>query len=151
MLVRPEKGKAGWAYLPDLSGEHEVVNFVGGVIRLLRQDYSGAIGLLQDVHKSSSNETLKIDSLLLQALAKIKMGMDAGPQIDAALELNPYLQTTIKYKIVSLVAKIKGGSAPARRVAVSELAHQISENSYLFSPRDEWFDTARIILAVLQR
>lgn len=150
--------EAGWLYLPGLSGDNpelrgddDTVAFVGGVIRLLRRDYRHAIDLLQKVSTSSSSNTLKIDSLLLQALAKAQLGVDASPLIDAAIKINPYLQTTIKYKIISLVSQIKAASGTARKTAVSNLAQQISENSYLFSPYDDWLDTARKMLSEEQR
>jgi hypothetical protein len=78
VLVQPEdehgtkKGDAAWLYLPNLTGENQIVSFVGGLICLLREDYSGAIDLLQNAYRSSSNQTIKIDSRLFQALAKAK-------------------------------------------------------------------------------
>jgi len=157
ILVQPEdehgakKGRKGWLYLRELSGGNEVVDFVGGVIRLLRRDYRHAIDSLKKVSNSSLSSTVKIDSLLLQALAKTKLGADASPLIDSALEINPYLQITIKYKIISLVSQIKAASGRERKVAVSNLARQIAENSYLFSPQDDWLDIVRKILATVQR
>jgi hypothetical protein len=145
------KGEAGWLYLPDLSGDNEVVDFVGGLIRLLRRDYRRSINLLQRISRSGSSDTLKIDSLLLQALAKTKLGDDASPLIDSALKINPYLQTTIKYKIINLLSQIESASGAARKTAVSNLAQQIAESNYLFSPRDDWLDTARKILSEEQR
>jgi hypothetical protein len=157
VLTQPEdekganKGEAGWLYLPKLAGDDEVVDFVGGVIYLLRRDYHRAIYSLHKVASSSPNNTLKIDSLLLEALAKTKLGADADPLIDSALKINPYLQTSIEYKIISLVSQLEAASGTGRKIVLSNLARQISENSYLFSPSDDWLGTARKILSAEQR
>jgi hypothetical protein len=64
------------------------------------------------------------------------MGADASPLIDSALENNPYLQTTIKYMIISLVSKIETVSGVARKTAVSNLgAANCGKQLSILTPR----------------
>jgi hypothetical protein len=149
--VKNERGQQGWIYLPKLVGDNEVVNFVGGLIRLLRRDYSGAVELLARVSASGASVTLRVDSLLLQALATAKLNEDPGPVIDSAEKLNPYLQTTAKFKMVYLASLSRSGSASLREAAATALARQISEKGYMFAEGDPWLKTAREILTSIQR
>src|SRR4029077_21192114 len=66
-------------------------------------------------------------------------------------KLNPYLQTTIRYKIISLVSKIQAASGAESKAAVSKLEKQRSENRNIFSPHDEWLAGASKILSYAQR
>jgi hypothetical protein len=143
--VRAQSGQVGWVYLQKLDDETDVVDFVGGIIRLLRRDYLGAIDMLKNVSIASRSVMLRVDSLLLQALATAKMGNDPSAPIDSALKLDPYVQVSIKFKIMSLIWKIKKSSGEPRQTEISELLHQITENGYLFSPEDSWLDTSKRI------
>jgi hypothetical protein len=149
--VENELGQQGWIYLPKLAGDNEVINFVGGLIRLFRRDYSGAVELLAKVSGSGASVALKVDSLLLQALATAKLNHDPGALIDAAEKLNPYLQTVAKFKIVYLASLSQSGSARQKEAAISALAKQISEKGYMFAEGDPWFKTAQNIITSTQR
>jgi hypothetical protein len=143
--VRVQSGHVGWVYLPKLDDEIDFVDFAGGLIRLFRRDYSGAIDMLKDVSSDSRSMMLRVDSLLLQALAIAKMGKDPSGLINAALEINPYLQVSIRFKIINLLAKIKQSSASLKQGFLEDVLKQIAEYSYLFSPEDHWLDTSKRI------
>jgi len=149
--VKNEIGQQGWIYLPKLAGDNEVINFVGGLIRLFRRDYSGAVELLARVSASGASVALKVDSLLVQALATAKTNDDPGSLIDAAEKLNPCLQTTAKFKIVYLASLSQSGSAKQKEAAASALAQQISEKGYMFAEDDPWFKNARKFSTSIQR
>jgi hypothetical protein len=125
--VKNERGQEGWIYLPKLAGDNEIVNFVGGLIRLLRRDYSGAVELLAKVSASDASVGLKVDSFHLQALATAKLNNDPGTFIYSAKKLNPYLQATEKFEMVYLASQIQSGSPTLREAAASVLAREISE------------------------
>jgi hypothetical protein len=131
-----QSGKEGWVALPKF--EADSIDFVGGLICLFRRDYPGAINVLRNVSASSKSTMLRIDSFLLQALAKAKMREDPSALIDSALELDPYLQVSIKFKIMCLIEQMLSCSGDARRAKSSELLKQISESAYLFSSEDSW-------------
>jgi hypothetical protein len=149
--VNYNDGQPGWIYVPELQGDITVVDYVAGVIRLLRWDYLKAIEMLRKSAASGKESPLKIDSLLLQALATAKLKKNPGPLIESAEQLNPYLQTTAKYKIVWLISRVEAASAKHRQAAISSLANEIAAKDYLFGPDDQWLATARKILAVFQR
>jgi hypothetical protein len=149
--VQTGRGKQGWIYLPKLDGDNEVVNFVGGLICLLRRDYRGAIELLDRVSASDTTINLRVDSFLLQALAAAKLHRDPGSLIDAAEKLNPYLQTTAKFKMVYLAYLSQLGSGRKRQSAASALKRQISETGYMFAEDDPWLPRANAFLKALDR
>jgi hypothetical protein len=142
--VVPDVGAPGWIYLPKLSSEVEIVNFAGGLMRLFRGDYPGAIELLQKTSDTTAATSLKIDALLIQAIAKAKQNQDPIPTIDAAAELNPHLQVSVKFKVAALVWKWSTQAAsPQRKREVAETLEQvISDKEYLFSPTDKWLTAA---------
>jgi len=140
-----QSGKEGWVVLPKLNDEGDVIDFVGGLISMFRRDYPGAIRVLKNVSASSKSTMLRIDSFLLQALAKAKMREDPSALIDSALELDPYLQIGIKFKIMSLIQQMLSCSGEARQAKFSELLKQISESRYLFSSEDDWLATCNEI------
>jgi hypothetical protein len=140
-----QSGKEGWVALPKLGDEADVIDFVGGLISLFRRDYPGAINVLRNVSASSKSTILRIDSFLLQALAKAKMKEDPSALVDSALELDPYLQVSVKYKIMSLIEQMLSCSGDARQAKFSELFKQISESGYLFPYEDSWLATSKQI------
>jgi hypothetical protein len=148
--VQTVRGQQGWIYLPKLDGDDKVVDFVGGLIRLFRRDYRGAIVLLARVSASDTSINIRVDSLLLQALATVKLGGDPGSLINSAEKLDPYLQATAKFKIVYLAFLTKSGSARRRQTAASALARKISDTRYMFAEDDPWLQAARKLLASVQ-
>jgi hypothetical protein len=144
--VQAENGQEGWVAVPQLDSNADLAfDFVGGLISLFRRDYPRAIKMLRDVSTSSESTIIRIDSLLLQALANVRMGEDPSGLINSALELNPYLQVSIKFKIVNLIAQMLSASGEAREAKALELLKRISESSYLFPAEDDWLDTSKKI------
>jgi hypothetical protein len=148
-FVKPTGGKPGWVYLPRLSGEIAIVDFAGGLLRLYRGDYAGAIDLLVKVSESESGAgtRLKIDSLLLQALALAKLGGNPTQKIDVAIRLNPYLQVCYKFKIQALAGQylVTQDSPDNQRSIAKQIDQTLESSAYLFSENDEWFAAARRI------
>ncbi len=58
-VLSEDTGAKGWIYVPELSADTEIVNFTGGLIRLLRADYAGAIQLFRKVQSSDAGTSVK--------------------------------------------------------------------------------------------
>src|SRR5258708_3785602 len=127
-------GHMGWVYFPELKGDIPIVDYVIGIIRLLRCDYQAAIDMLSRSAASADNTSapLKIDSLLMEALATAKLKRDPGVQLELAEKLNPYLQSTAKFKIVYLISKIQAGPTKNKQASLSALESEIAATSYIF-------------------
>lgn len=99
----------GWVKLPGLSNNRsEVTDFAGGLIRIFRRDWSGAIDLLSRVTKTpSAPVSIRISSYQLMAAASQSLHDQAGTPnrsveyAEAAEKLNPYLRWTVKYKCMA--------------------------------------------------
>jgi inositol transport system substrate-binding protein len=142
--------RKGWICLPELPGEKEVVDFAAGLARLLCQDYDGAATALAPVSGSHVTDgPLKIDSLLLQALAAAHLNTDPTPFVEAAEEMNPFLKATAEYKITNLVWKSQMGTESEKEKAVADLQSTYLEDKYMFTPVDPWFQKCQTVLASL--
>jgi hypothetical protein len=139
------EGKRGWVYLPQLSQERsEVVDFVGGLIRIFRSDWVGAAALMSRVvDNPSTPTTLKIDALLYKAYAKAQRGMNGGEELREAYRLNPYSQATITYWIMQRLARLihskKSGAAEDLILSqIRDIRQLINTHKYLFFAGHPW-------------
>lgn len=148
--VEAEGGVRGWVYLPNLNGDVPVVSLAAGLIRLFRHDFPGAIQLLDQVSKNQIPTSLKIDTLLLKAIALENAEKDPTAPIDAALQLNPHLRTTVEFKLVQLAWELKGSSPTGKHRAALEMSKVIKDYGYLFPPEDQMLSQARHILTALK-
>ena len=147
------EGKRGWVYLPRLSKErNEVVDFVGGVIRIFRSDWTGATTLMDRVINNPSSPTaLRIDALLYKAYSQEQRGRDGEKELRIAYALNPYSRTTLKYWVMSRFARLIRNreieSFPDRSPAgIREIQELVKAHTYLFSKKDTWL--AQVLTAV---
>jgi hypothetical protein len=146
-------GTKGWIRLPRLSREHsEVVDFVGGVVRVFRQDWDGAAKLLQRVVDNANAPTsIRIESYLYLAFAADQSGHDSLQWIRKAYDLNPYSKKTLQYLCMSHLAvytrmpsPIRAGGGGAQRLEA--LANIININRALYSRDDPWFHSLRFFI-----
>ncbi len=149
--------KTGWILLPNISTHRsEVVDFVGGVIRMMRADWFGAIKLFDEVLKNNHTSTsIKIDSYLYKALAKYRTGSSPQVELNNALELNPYLKTTIKYYLINQLSKLKTvinkkTSKNIKAELLEETDMFYNKNKYLFSKNDSFGLKIKAILECLK-
>lgn len=150
------EGKVGWVPLPKLSEDkNELVDFVGGVIRIFRSDWDGAIDLFERVVKNPQAPTaLKIDALLYEVLAKSKSGRDTEEHLQLAYRLSPFYRTTTVYSIMAKLEAIsKVVNRPDSQKTVPTLIRQIerelNNNQALFLPDDPWLSAVSQLLNVL--
>ncbi len=142
----------GWVRMPGLSNNRsEVTDFAGGVIRILRRDWSGAIDLLSRVtNTTSAPVSIRVSSYQMMAAASQLLHDQAGTPnrsveyAEAAEKLNPYLRETVKYKCMALLAD---NHLPA---ATKKLEETVRASSYLFPKNDPWLDKVRRIVVSRQ-
>ena len=138
-------GKRGWVYLPDLAKEqNEVVNFIGGLIRIYRADWHGAKDLMDKVITNKSTPVaLKIDALLYKGRCLEEIGESGESAFKLAYRLNQYNHYTIRFWMMSRLSKL----IRIRQENVKSLSFKenlkktkllVAENEFLFSQNDPW-------------
>jgi hypothetical protein len=142
-------GAIGWVRLPGLSANRsEVTDFAGGLIRIFRRDWGGAIDLLTRVTNTpSAPVSVRVSSYLLMAAASRRQHEQLGTPdrsldfVEAAERLNPYLRETIKYKCMAL---LDGPREPER---IRRLDETVRKSEYLFAPKDPWLAKVKQVVA----
>ena len=141
-------GVTGWVRLPGLSANRsEVTDFSGGLIRIYRKDWGGAIDLFERVTGNREAPAgIRVSSYLLMAAASRLFHEQTGAPdrslelIQSAERLNPYLRDTIKYKCMALLA------ARNRPENVRKLAETVKTSAYLFPRDDGWLAKVKSIV-----
>lgn len=139
----------GWVRLPGLSNNRsEVTDFAGGLIRIFRQDWSGAIELLTRVTAvASAPASIRISAYQLMAAASQRLHDQVGTPsrsveyTEAAERLNPFLRETVKFKCMALLA---AGRDPA---TMKKLADTVTASASLFPQGDPWLGKVKTVLA----
>lgn len=155
-----DQHRPGWVYLPKLSeSPSEVVNFCGGIIRFLRNDWSGSIKLFENVLSNDNAPTaIKVDSYLYMAMAYNKLSNEAMSfsMVEEAYRLNPYSKTTTQYLIMIYLNQLtrviqRDPNAEEARTTLRLLENIISKNAVLFAENDSWFVQAKNLIYDLNR
>jgi hypothetical protein len=140
----------GWIHVQQLSRRpSEVAEFVGGIIRLQRQDWVGAAQLFEHVIANpDAPPSVRVDANLMLALARSHYGGDRLGPIRKAYELNPHDVVTTKYECMEYVARL---AVTSDATTVTQLRRQLNrildERRYLYSPQDPWFVKVRQLVA----
>ena len=149
-------GKRGWVYLPDLAKErNEVVDFIGGVFRVYRADWHGAIDLMNDVINNSQTPTaLKVDALLYKGRSFVEIGENSEDVFQQAYKLNPYNQRTVQYWMMSRLSKLSrfkkdDNQNNQYKNVLKQTKSLLNENRYLFSKTDPWINEVKALLEYL--
>jgi hypothetical protein len=135
----------GIVRLPEISKHRsEIVDFVGGLARVYRGDWSGAIGSLRLVAENPRTPTdLRIDSHLYMAMARSRLGQSGQEEIGRALELNPYLARTAAYAIMERLGRFAhmtraGAPLAERRGLITQARELLERHRRLFLKEDPW-------------
>jgi hypothetical protein len=153
-------GKKGYIYAPNLSRKpNEVISFCGGVIRIFREDWAGALKFFNEVVNNNNAPTaIRINAYLYMAIARGKMGDQAKSLslIEEAYKLNPYLKTTVQYLCLSHFVRLADVSSKDMQGAKAQQIIQaiqdvISKNRVLFAVDDPWILKAEQTLASIRR
>lgn len=151
-VVVDDQHRVGWVYLPKLSERpSEVVNFCGGIIRFLRNDWSGSIKLFEKVLGNDNTPTaIKVDSYLYMAMAYAKMNNEAMSvsMVEEAYRLNPYSKTTTQYLFMTYLNQLtrviqRDPNPEEARTIIRLLENIMSKNAVLFAENDSWFLQAK--------
>ena len=147
------EGVTGWVFLPEIKElSSELIDFSGGIIRLFREDWSGAIDLLENVIKNpATSSAIKIDSYLYLTIAKLKLNKNPIDEINKAYLLNEYSKNTIKYMIMNkLIYMEKSTNHNEKKRTVFELLEIISSKETLFSKKNLWLKEIKHTLQCLK-
>ncbi len=138
-------GIIGWVRLPELGKKRsEVIDFVGGIIRIFRGDWEGASEYMEHVVDNTNTKTqLKIDAYLYWGMALEQLGKSGRNRIEQAYLLNPYSRTTVQYLIMSDLSTIKRIRSTSKSIVQEnqikkQIKDIISRHVYLFPPNDPW-------------
>jgi len=138
----------GWVRLPGLSNNRsEVTDFAGGIIRIFRQDWSGAIDLLTRVTTAKGAPTsIRISSYQLMSAASQRLHEQVGTPsrsveyAEAAEKLNPFLRETVKFKCMALLA------ADRLEATTRKLEETVRAGASLFPQSDPWLGKVKTVL-----
>ena len=141
----------GWIRLPALSrNRSEVVDFVGGIIRILRADWGGADALFTKVLANPNTPTVvKADAHLYRAVALERSGSSGLDQARRAYALNPYDRSTVTYLVMCQMAtagRMPPGSAD-RNAILADARRLLDTSRFLFPAADPWVTRAAAVIA----
>lgn len=147
--VRTDKGP-GWLRLPNLSKTTEVIDFVGGVTRIFRADWEGALQLLARVAASAHAPTaVRIDSNLLMARAAYQLGRAFEPYLLEAEKLDRFSQRVVRYRVMGMLAGLQGAEAAQLADKAAAIRSYLEARAHLFSADDEWLRACRSLFTAV--
>jgi hypothetical protein len=133
-------GVGGWVRLPRLTEQRtEVVDFVGGVIRIFRADWEGARDLFAKVIKNMHTPMhLRIDAHLYRAMAGAQLGLDVESDLAAAEKLNSYARRVVIFRAMSMLATYEGRGRAGRCSLLDRIEKLVTEKNFVLLPDDPW-------------
>lgn len=143
--VELPNGEIGWVRLPTLSRDRsEVVLFTSALLRMYRQDWSGAKDLFRKVLEIHSvPESVRVDCLLYLAVIADQMGEDPFIWVEQAYDLNPYSKIVVEYLCMarlSQISKMRASGRGHESVDVTaSLRNIVSHHKALFDINDAWY------------
>lgn len=137
--------QVGWVRLPQLSQRRsEVVDFVGGLIRVFRGDWAGAESLMEKVvgNETAPND-LRTDAWLYKGFAEARQGRSPERSLQEARRLSPSARRCAVYAVMGALSEIQrlqaAGTDLLQLKSRLELARQLLEETrLLFEPGDPW-------------
>lgn len=154
--ISTDTGLKGFLVLPEPTPELEqVASFTGGVVRVLRGDWDGAVSLLAQVAESDKTSTsIRIDAHLLSAFSLDKLGKDGASHVDRAAVLSPSAPRILKYRVMittsSILRLLSAGDAKSARALLPSLSRAVDNVALVSAASDPWLTTARQVVGVLQ-
>ncbi|MGC3976201.1 MAG: hypothetical protein QM771_17715 [Nitrospira sp.] len=150
-------GLVGWVPLPKLSkNRNELVDFVGGVIRILRSDWNGANALFEKVVRNAqAPSALKVDALLYQVMAKSKAGQNPEETLQLVRHLAPFYRATTMYSVMSKLDAMsrtasEGHPNKGTKTIIQQIETELSDGQQLFLPDDPWLTAVIQLLHTLR-
>jgi hypothetical protein len=155
--IRTPAGLHGFLNTPPTRPEIvSMTNFIGGVIRLLRDDWSGAqILLLDGVSSESLPVTLSVDALLMAAYCREQQNADGMELVDKAVLLSPSAPRVVKYRVMVVLSEIsrrlRGRDTAGAAALIPVLQVAINNAVLTFGAEDSWVREAVVIANRLER
>jgi hypothetical protein len=151
--VRVSTGKTvGWLRLPHLSRTTEVVDFVGGLMRIFRADWDGALELLSRVVSNTQTPmALRIDSNLLMARAAYQLGRDFEPYLLDAEKFDRFSKRIVRYRVMGMLAGLESADAGQLVDKAAATREYLDARAHLFSADDKWLLRCRELLAAFTK
>ncbi len=127
----------------------EVVDFVAGILRVMRGDWPGANASLTRVTENEDAEIrLKIDAQLMLAMVAAKSNQPSESIAQEAFSLRPNDRVAFKYlvmsKLTALKERIEQGQSAAELAAV--VGDLLGDNRILLAPDDPWLSALESVL-----
>lgn len=137
----------GWVRFPEVVQHRtEVVDFVGGLVRIYRGDWYGAATLMRRVIENPHTRTrLRVDAYMLLAMANARGGGDGRWAAEAAIELNPYDKSAVRYLLMTDVERLgrlavhgDGVNDTERSRVVQSIRDTVGRHADVLSLDDHW-------------
>lgn len=155
VAVLDERGQEsnGYIYSPVISEEpNEIIDFSGGLVRILRKDWGGALEQFKLVVENKNVPRLvKINSYIYMAAASDRLGRyrDSLTYSQQAFSLNPYMRTTRRYLCMAYLRQLDRLNFEDRlsRQFAWRMAYYLLHMESVFSPKDDqWVSQVRTFL-----
>ena len=144
----------GWIATPNLGpGDDELVNFVGGLVRTYRGDWSGAEELFSQVaQRKGGTVAVKSDATLLWLRMRAQRGADTSELSDIISKDLPTSLTALRYVSMAKMSACVSGSLSAQQCARANqaIASDLQTKFELFPPGDAWLSTTKRQMALPQ-
>jgi hypothetical protein len=147
--------KKGWVRLPSLAAKpSEAIQFTGGIIRIFRGDWQGAIDLMNQVTgKDDVPTSIKVDAYLYQAYGKVKLGHSPVKELENAWKLSPNSSTVATYEIMSdleeLRRNLRSGNDKMNdttKKLAQRIQGKLNSYHYLFPEDSTWYKGVNEVL-----
>ena len=138
-------GVRGWVPLPYLlSDGSEVVDFVGGYIRILRGDWSGAEQLLRGVAEApSASPEMRIDANIFLGLCAEMRQQSGLRYFEAAAAENRYDRSAAIYLLMGRIAQAMRLAGGSRAEEIARLRRDLAANAFMFTEGNAWLAEVR--------
>jgi hypothetical protein len=131
-------------------GKPEVVDFIAGIVRIMRADWGRAADSFQAVvDNPDADVRLQVGARMLQARSLAQTGAhdEAIAAAQAAWERSPIGRSALKYLVM---AKMFAWGETVTKARIMEIRNLIDANRVLFSPKDPWLGALEKILSGAQ-
>jgi hypothetical protein len=138
-------GKTGWVHLPDLSKHKpEIIDFTGGIIRVYRADWAGALENLKAVVENKSSPTsIKVDALMFMLRAKSEINEDGSFEVGTLQKIAPASRRAIQYIAMYYFARCFAQRNDCSQDAIGgSLPALLLRAKHVFPPDDDWYGEA---------
>jgi hypothetical protein len=136
------QGIRGWVRLDFINNEqNQIVEFVGGLIRLCRGDWDGAEVLLERLlDRESVTKDLRTDVHLLLGLIEEKRNRSGVEHFRKAVALSSFDRSAVTYLLLGQVADLLRNEQDDEQGRLLALRNDINRHSVLFPPDSKWLN-----------